>query len=189
MVLLVLAGLAVVLAGCGGGSGGSSGSGGGASTASSALSLGQTAVVRHTQIAGGASAPTTMLGITVLAVRKGTQDELAKGGFQLDASGKSDTPYYVDVRYANTGTQSIARDLDVSLENQNGDLITSTTIISLGSAPFAKCPAVSDGQLAPGSSYRSCSLFLVPQGSEPTKVSFLPNDPGKETAFVYWNVG
>ena len=184
--LLVAAGLGLAVAGCGGGS---SGSGGGASTASSALSLGQTAVVRHTEIAGGASAPTTTLGITVLDVRKGTQAELAQGGFQLDASGKSATPYYVDVRYANKGTEPIARSLDVSLENQNGDLITATTIISLGGAPFAKCPAITTGKLAPGSAYRSCSLFLVPQGSQPTKVSFLPNDPGKETSFVYWNVG
>lgn len=145
-------------------------------------------MVPHTQIAGGASAPKTTLGITVLAVRKGTQEELTKGGFQLDSSEQSATPYYVDVRYDNKGTQAIARDLDVGLENQNGDLITATTIISLGGAPFDKCARVSDGELAPGGSYESCSLFLVPDGSEPNKVSFLPNDPGKETQFVYWNV-
>ncbi len=183
VLLFVLAGLGLLLAGCGGGSGGSGGGG------SSALSLGQTAVVQHTQVIGGASAPRTTLGVTVLAVRKGTQEELAQGGLQLDSSGRSATPYYVDVRYANRGTRSIARDLDVGLENQNGDLITATTIISLGRAPFDRCPSVSDGELAPGRSYKSCSLFLVPRGSEPSRVSFLPNDPGKETAFVYWKVG
>ena len=184
--LVVAVGLGLALAGCGGGSGGSASSG---ASDSSALSLGQTAVVRHTQITGEAAAPTTTLAITALAVRKGTQEELAKAGFQLDASAKSTTPYYVDVRYANKGTESIGRDLSVGLENANGDLITSTTIISVGSAPFAKCPAVSAGQLAPGASYTGCSLFLVPAGSAPAKVSFLPNDPGKETDFVYWNVG
>lgn len=40
----------------------------------------------------------------------------------------------------------------------------------------------------PGESFEGCTLFLVPEGREPSKVSFLPHDPGNETEFVYWNV-
>ena len=40
--------------------------------------------------------------------------------------------------------------------------------------------------MAPLESYESCSLFLVPEGGEPKKVSFLPYDPETETEFVYW---
>jgi len=45
-----------------------------------------------------------------------------------------------------------------------------------------------EGELAPGESFETCTLFLVPKGREPSKVSFLPNDPGAETDFVYWDV-
>ena len=123
-----------------------------------------TAVVQHTQVIGGASAPRTTLGVTVLAVRKGTQEELAQGGVQVDSSGRSATPYYVDVRYANRGTRSIARDLDVGLENQNGDLITATTIISLGRSPFDRCPSVSDGELRAGPQLQELLALPRPKG-------------------------
>jgi len=177
VIPLALAALGLGLAACGGG-GGDGGSN---------LALGAEAVVEHTQIGeGGAS---TTLGITVLAVREGTQEELEQGGFTLDPEEQSTTPYYVDVRYENQGADVIARQLGVGLEDEDGDLISSTVIIDLGGAPFEKCPKISEGELAPGESYESCTLFLVPEGSEPSKVSFLPYDPESETEFVYWDVG
>jgi hypothetical protein len=173
--------LALALAACGGGGG---------SKSSSALPLGKKAVVQHTEILGAnENGPATKLGITVLRVRKGTQQELAKGGFTLGKEERSRTAYYVDVRYDNEGTKAIKRSLDVALEDQDGNLITATTIISLGGPPFAKCPKIDEGKLAPGESYESCTLFLVPKGKTPSKVSFLPYSPGKETEFVYWDVG
>ena len=177
-----LAGLALVLGltACGGGGG----DGGGSTHA-----LGEEVVVEHTQSGGGAGAPKTMLGITVLAVRKGTQDELKQGGFTLDPEEQERTPYYVDARYANKGSQAVKDVPDVSLEDEDGNLITGTVIISLGGPPFAKCPKNDDDDLAPGESQESCTLFLVPEGKEPSKVSFLPYDPGAETDFVYWDVG
>jgi len=179
----VLAGLVLAIAGCGGGGG----SGGGKS--SSELPLGTKAVVTHTQIASGAQkAATSTLAITVLKVRKGTQQELTQGGFTVDAKNKSDTPYYVDVRYENTGSAAIKRSLDVALEDQDGNLITSVVIFNYGGKPFAKCPTINEGELAPGSSYESCTLFFVPQGKQPSRVSFLPYNPKKETQFVYWKV-
>ena len=167
--------LAFVIAGCGGGSG------------PAALALGQTATFDHTQVSGASPAPKTTLAVTVLAVRTGTAAELEAGGFDLDAAQKAKTPTYVDVRYENKGSQAIDRNLDVSLEDQDGNLITSVAIISLGGDPFAPCTDNSTGTLAPGESFQTCTLFLVGAGRTPTRVSFLPNDPGKETDFVYWS--
>jgi hypothetical protein len=171
------AALALSLAACGGG--GSSGA--------AAHALGKQVVVKHTQIvSAGGRAPTTMLGVTVLKVRKGSQAELRRAGFTVDAKAKSTMPYYVDVRYANKGAEAIKRTLDVGLEDQHGNLITATTIFNFGGQRFAKCPKISEGQLMPGKSYQDCTLFLVPKGSNPAKISFLPYDPKHETQFVYW---
>ena len=170
------AALVLALAACGGGGGG-----GGANHP-----LGAEAVVEHTEL-GGAKAKTT-LGITVLRVRKGTQQELKDAGFSLDPSEQSTTPYYVDARFTNKGSNAIERSLSLSLEDQDGNLISSTVIIELGGTPFQKCRKNTEGELAPGKSFQTCTLFLVPKGREPSKVSFLPNDPGNETEFVYWDV-
>jgi hypothetical protein len=174
---VVFAVLVLGLTACGGGKSGAKN-----------LALGQEAVVQNTQIAsGGTPERTTTLAVTVLHVRKGTQEELKKGGFSLDPDQKTATPYYVDVRYANRGQATIKRQFDVSLEDKDGNLITATTIIDLGGTPFAKCPRIYEGDLAPGQKYESCSLFLVPKGKDPARVSFLPYNPKKETSFVYWN--
>jgi hypothetical protein len=160
--------------------------GGGSSAASHPL--GEQVVVQHTEIASqGKHAPTTTLGITVLHVRKGTQAELKAGGYQVDAEDLSKTPYYVDVHYVNKGSEAIKRQLGVSLEDGDGNLINATTIFDYGGKPFAKCPRIYEGTLKPGQSYDSCTLFLVLEGKEPSKVSFLPYDPKNETDFVYWD--
>ena len=179
IVPIACAVLALGLAACGGG-----GKGGG----SSSHALGEKVVVEHTEISGGANAPTTTLGITVLKVRKGTQQELKDAGFEVDAEHRSATPYYVDVSYENQGKQAIKRSLDVALEDQDSNLITATTIFNFGGRKFAKCPQINEGEVVPGASYKSCTLFLVPKGKKPSKVSFLPNTPGHETQFVYWAV-
>jgi hypothetical protein len=168
--------LVLGLAGCGGGGGGST------------HALGSEAVVEHSEVGSGASAPKTTLGITVLRVRKGTQQELKDAGFSLDPDEQSATPYYVDTRFANKGANPIKRDLGVSLEDQDGNLISSTVIIDLGGEPFEKCRKNTEGELAPGESFETCMLFLVPQGREPSKVSFLPYLYGEDTDFVYWDV-
>lgn len=172
------AAVALGLAACGGGNG----DGGGES-----LAIGQEAVVEHTQSSGGAGAPKTTLGVTVLKVRKGTQAELEEGGFTLDPEEQQTTPYYVDARYENQGSAAVKDVPDVSLEDQDGNLISGTVIISLGGPPFEHCPKNDDNDLAPGESQESCTLFLVPEGREPARVSFLPYNPEEETEFVYWN--
>ena len=172
---LALVPLSLGLAACGGGDGGGT-----------SHPLGEEVVVQHAQDPNGTP---SSLGITVLAVRKGTQEQLKQGGFRLEGEELTRTPYYVDTRFENQGADPLKRQLSVSLEDQDDNLITSTTVIDLGGDPFKQCPEAGDAPLAPGQSYKSCSLFLVPEGREPTKVSFLPTVPGTPTDFVYWDVG
>lgn len=175
---LVCAVLGLGLVACGGGDGGGE-----------SHALGHEAVVEHTQfLSGGKPGPKTTLGITVLEVTQGTQQQLKQAGFRLDPEEERATPYYVTTRFENQGSQAIKRELLVSLEDGDGTSISSTTIIDFGGEPFAQCPKAERGQLAAGQSYESCLLFLVPEGKEPSKVSFLPYDPESETEFVYWKV-
>ena len=174
VLLVMLAALAV--AGCGGGGGGSS-----------SLALGEEAVAQHAD-SGDADATPTTLGVTVHAVRQGTQQELEDGGFTLDPDEQELTPYYVDASFENQGTQTIDRRLRPGLEDGDGNLINATTIISLGGPPFEKCPQPTEGRLESGQTYESCTLFLVEEGREPDRASFLPYVPGEETDFVYWEV-
>jgi hypothetical protein len=169
-------GLAVLaLTACGGG-------GGGADT----VALGKQAVVGYTQ--PGAGGAHTTLAVTVLRVRQGTQDELKRGGLEVDAEDRSTTPYYVDVRYGNRGQAAVNRGIPISLEDSDGNLIGSTLIFDFGGKPFELCKKVDEGKLAPGQSYESCTLFLVPEGVDLGKVSFLSDEgPGEEPRFVYWD--
>lgn len=73
------------------------------------------------------------------------------------------------------------------MEDEDGNSISSTTVISLGGPPFAPCPQDKDGDLAPGKSHTRCSIFLVLEGVTPKRVSFLPYDPDTSTDFVYWD--
>jgi hypothetical protein len=171
---------ALVIAGCGGGDDG--GGGGGTHP------LKETVVVDHADVTTEGN-PKTKLAVTPQAVRKGTQAELEEGGFNLDPDEKTATPYYVDVRFENRGTKDIKNSLTVSLENADGGSISPTTVIDLGGAPFKPCPQAKSGTLKATATIDICKLFLVPEGSTPEKVSFLPYDPAKETEFVVWSAG
>jgi hypothetical protein len=157
---------------CGGGGG------------SKALPLGTEATVGYQQSRGAR----TTLGVTVLAVRQGTQEQLKQGGYEVDPENRSTTPYYVDVRYKNQGDQTVKRDVSVGLEDSDGNLIGSTLIFDFGGKPFGRCRNVSGGTLAPSESFEDCTLFLVPEGVDVGKVDFLSDEgPGKEPRFVYWD--
>ena len=170
----VLAVLITGLAACGGGGGGGG----------DAHPLGEKATVGYSQTDPQAR---TMLGVTVLAIRKGTQQQLEDGGYEVDEDARDTTPYYVDVRYENQGQSTVKRNLPISLEDSDGNLIGSTLIFNYGGEPFMPCTDVNEGELAPGQSYESCTLFLVPEGKDVGKVSFLSdNGPGNEPEFVYW---
>jgi hypothetical protein len=171
----------VALAGCGGDDGGGGGGGGG-----DTHPVGHEAVIEHADINSEGN-PKTKLAITVEAVRKGTQAELEAAGFKLDGDEKSATPYYVDVSFENQGPSDISNGLSVSMTDDKGGSISSTTIIDLGGEPFKQCPQVKSGTLKTGSTLEACDLFLVPEGRTPDKLSFLPYDPKSETEFVYWD--
>ena len=181
--LLSIASVTLALAGCGGDDGGGGGGGGG-----DTHPLGHEAVVEHADLNAPGN-PKTKLAITVVAVRKGTQAQLEAGGFKLDADEKSLTPFYVDVKFENRGPSDIGNALFVSMDDDKGGSVSSTTIIDLGGAPFKECPKAESGKLKTGETLETCKLFLVPEGRTPEKISFLPHDPGKETDFVTWDAG
>lgn len=171
-----VAAFTVALTACGGGGGGAP-----------ALALGEKATVQHAKSGSPEGTSPTLLSVTVLAVREGTQEELEEGGFSLDPDEKELKPYYVDVRYENEGQVPIERSLGVGLRDEDDNLISEVAIISLGGPPFAECPRIREGTLEPGDSYESCSLFLLPPDSEPDRVHFLPYVPGEETDWVFWD--
>jgi hypothetical protein len=173
---LALAALAatLALAACGGGAGGGG----------DANALGQEAAVGYAQ---HDPAVRTNLGITVLRVRQGTHEQLSQAGYEVDEDARDTTPYYIDVRYENQGDETVKRNISVGLEDSDGNLIGRTLIFNYGGKPFEHCTEVDEGEVAPGESYESCTLFLVPEGVDIGKVSFLSdNGPGEEPEFVYW---
>lgn len=165
-----------ILAACGGSGGGE------------VHALGESVTVGYNErTETGARGADAEVEITVLAVREGSHEELSDGGFEVDPEDQNATPYYVDARYENVGESTITRNLNVSLEDPDGNLIGSTIVFDYGDQGFEPCERVNEGEFAPGDSYESCTLFLVPQGVEIGRVSFL-SDKGADTEpeFVYW---
>lgn len=149
--------------------------------------LGTEVVVGQHDVSEGEPGVRTQIGLTVLAVRTGTQQELEANGLQVDSEDKGATPYYVDARFANKGPNAVKRSLDVGLEDSDGNLLPRTLIFGLGTDPFKPCTEVTEGTLKPGESYESCTLVLVPEGRDVDKVHFLSdNGPGEPPDFVYW---
>jgi hypothetical protein len=168
-----------VLAACGNGSGGGG---------DEALALGEEAVVEYTETGeGGAPGATTTLGVTALRVRQGTQEELSQGGLEVDPEDRSSTPYYVDVRYENQGPNEVTRNLDISLEDSDGNSLPTTLIFDFGGEPYEPCPRVTEGTLAPGENYESCTLTLVPEGADVARVLFVSQRANAEIVFTYWD--
>ncbi len=167
----------VLLAGCGGDGG-------------EVHALGETVTVGYNERTdAGARGTDTKLEITVLAVEEGSQSDLTDAGFEVDAEDRNATPYYVDVRYENTGDGTVERNIDVSLEDSDGNLIGSTLVFDYGEQGFPPCESVDEGGFAPGDSYESCTLVLVPEDVEVSRVSFLGDEgPDAEPEFVYWEV-
>lgn len=149
--------------------------------------LGTEVVVGHKDSSGGEPGVRTQIGLTVLAVRKGTPKELVDNGIRVDPEDEKAIPYYVDARFANRGRRAVKRSLDVGLEDSEGNLIARTSIFGVGGEPFEPCKEVTEGMLKPGDSYESCTLVIVPDGVEVAKVHFLSDQgPDKPPEFVYW---
>jgi hypothetical protein len=155
------------------------------------LPLGTEAVIAsYTEQANGTTpAVDTSLGVTVLAVREGTQAELAAGGFTFDDdSAKTATPYYVDARYENKGKGEMQRTLSVGMEDTKGNSIPTTIVLDLGDTPFAQCADNNDPakNLEPGDSYETCTLFLVPKGAKLDRVRFVSQAADATINFTDW---
>ncbi len=180
-VLAAVAATTLMLVACGGEDGG----GGDSKT----LALGESATVDFTSPASGDTpAVNTKVEVTVLGVRKGTQAELAAGGLKVDEGDKDATPYYVDARYGNKGTEKVKRSFSVAMEDSDGQSIPTTLIFGISDAKFDKCVDNRDGTVAPGESYESCTLFLVPKGATPEKIRFVSQAADAEITFTDWQI-
>ncbi len=162
---------------------------GSSSSGASRLALGTEAVIAYaSQASGTTPAVDTTLGVTVLAVRAGTQADLVAGGFKVEDKDKTSTPYYVDARYSNKGKGSLPRNLSVGMEDTKGNSVPTTLVFDLGGTPFAPCKDNNDSAstLEPGQSYETCTLFLVPKGTKLDKVRFVSQAPDATITFTDW---
>jgi hypothetical protein len=170
----------VLLAGCGGDD----------DDGGDARPLGETAVVEYTPTTdSGEKGDPTTLGVTVTAVRKGSQEDLTQGGFEVDEEDRTATPYYVDASFENQGQEPVKKTLDVTLEGPDGESLPSTIVFGSGGKTFKPCPGIQDlpkGVLAPGQSYERCSLVLVPEGTDPETVLFVSQKANDEIVFSRW---
>lgn len=176
-LLRVTSALLLVLAGCGEGG--------------EVHALGETVTVGYNQRTDtGARGVDTSLEITVVSVEEGSHDDLTDAGFEVDAEDRNTTPYYVHARYENVGDGTVERNVGVGLEDSDGNLIGSTLVFDYGDKGFPPCESVDEGEFAPGVSYESCTLVLVPEGVEVARVSFLSDEGADaEPEFVYWEAG
>ena len=167
--------VAMTLAGCGSKDDGGGGGG---------MAIGASAKISYYALTGDSTAAQGDGTIAITKVTKGSSTDLSSAGFDLDDDQKSATPYYVDVTFANQGTQQV--DLrEPSGEDGHGNLIDALTVISLGGPKFAPCPGV-PRRLAAGSTVDGCSIILVPSGSDLKRISYFP---GGSDDFLYWKSG
>jgi len=135
----------------------------------------------------GSSGERTQFGLTIVAVRRGTQEELEANGIEVEPEDRTATPYYVDARFTNRGPSAVERAPSVGLEDSDGNTFRSLIVFGGGVEPFEPCPEASGGGLEPGGSGESCSLILVPDGLDVAKVYYLSDHgPDKEPEWVYW---
>jgi hypothetical protein len=123
----------------------------------------------------------------VLAVRVGSQADLTAAGLKPDDT--NTTPYYVDVRYTNKGKGPVPRNLDVGMEDTDGNSIPTTLNFAFGADPFELCNEINEGTLDPGQSYESCTLLLVPNGRKVDRVRFVSQGPDAKITFTDWAAG
>ena len=168
---MLLVGVMVVAAACGGGP--------------TTLPLGEQAEVGHKDTTTNTA---TTLALTVTAVRQGTVEELEASGLQFDEDERDTVPFYVDARYENTGDVAVERTMRVSVEDGDDNLISPVVVLDFAGdgGEQGPCPDINDGELPPGESFEDCTLFLLPTGTKPARVSFLSQPPEGEPDFVYW---
>ena len=80
------------------------------------------------------------------------------------------------------------RSFSVGMEDTDGNSVPTTLIFGTSDKPFEKCKNVRDGDVAPGESYESCTLFLVPKGATPDVVRFVSQDKSAKITFTDWKI-
>ncbi|MFF7648955.1 hypothetical protein ACFZCY_03660 [Streptomyces sp. NPDC007983] len=113
--------------------------------------------------------------VTLTGMRKGDIGDLSR--FQLSADQKKMTPYYVTLRYRNTGAHVLLPTMqdNVGVSTAGGQQLRPTTFMDF-SAPgngIEGCrSAVAHTRLKPKSSLTMCSVHLMPEGDQPVAVTF-----------------
>lgn len=131
------------------------------------LAFGDTATVIHepNQKRG------TVLELTVDKATKGSTKDFS--GFILDDYTRAATPYYVDVRVKNVGEDEVGGNA-VPLWGVDADntLLPPATFTTT----FRACPSKPlPDAFAPGDAFRTCLVYLAPDGGTLEAVSFRPN--------------
>lgn len=125
--------------------------------------------------------PTTTLDVSVTGVRKGTQDEMRSGGFDLDHDQKLATPYYVDVSYRNTGSVVATNPPGINGDGDGYDY-SALVVVDLGGPTYAPCPGT-PASVAPSATATGCDIIMVPKGATLDRISYLS---GGAEGFKYW---
>ncbi len=130
------------------------------------LKVGDTATVGFAPTAKRSTA----LRLKVRRIYQGRISDLSR--YDLDASAKKSTPYYVKVGVANVGDGQIGRSAIPLWGLADDDTLIGRSGFT---ASFTKCPS---GPLprdfGKGASTRTCLLFLMPAGSTLAGVSYRP---------------
>lgn len=132
--------------------------------------------------ADGGTDPVGSGTVAVTAVREGAISDLRDAGYTLDADQASSTPYYVDVRFENTGSRAVEPRTPGGVDD-TGDTILALTLIDLSGSGFEPCPGVPD-TLRPGAGAADgCAIVLVPPGRSLERVYYLAS---AGVADIYW---
>lgn len=129
-------------------------------------------------LGNGASSAVTAV---VRDVREGDLDDFSM--FTLDESGKTSTPYYVDVSVRNEGPAGLGGvSLPLYLHSDADVLHPATGLVG----DFEPCPASAlPAQFLAGSSERVCFVYLVPKGQVAESVDLVPS---RESDTLRWAV-
>jgi hypothetical protein len=133
----------------------------------SVLRTGQTATVPY-QVDTNATGVST-LAITISSVTKGSITDLKD--FQLDASSKQGTPYYVSATFKNVGDKAVKPSGIfgvIEVQDAAGDALNDLTLLG----DFSKCQGTEPDSLAVGASFTLCDVYIAPAGTSATKVVF-----------------
>jgi hypothetical protein len=140
----------------------------------------------------------TKLEIRVTAVQKGSLDDMRAAGVELGEGTQGHTPWYVRTQFINRGPGDIT---DSSAVLSNGIMILDSARKAqqpaqrTGLGRFNKCE--SDGGLypppwRPGRTTIDCTVFLLPDGTAPTGVTFAVKSQDRHSASlakrVIWRI-